>query len=227
MGFNSVKVNGTNESSCHPMILARICWSLSPGYYHSLLASHVARSLFSLTQLIWVTVAVPLQFLCSHKQPWSTFQSPLHWGIASSQDIYGYLSLEVHTSPKKSKCLKQRTESSSKFPYCLSSCWLSEKFQIITPLTKLPIHSKDVRLLRAGHTLITASLCRQFHFVGGWKVMRSITHWCATCRHRSARRQPPIMDQLPREGITSDSIFNKVGIDYASPLYVKQGSVRN
>ena len=34
------------------------------------------------------------------------------------------------------------------------------------------------------------------------------------------------MGQLPMERITPDVEFDKVGIDYAGPIYVKQGSVR-
>ena len=35
------------------------------------------------------------------------------------------------------------------------------------------------------------------------------------------------MEQLPLERITPDAIFGRVGIDYAGPVYIKQGSVRN
>ena len=93
-------------------------------------------------------------------------------------------------------------------------------------LAKLLIRSEHVRLLHAGPTLLTASLCRQFHVVGCRKVIRSITRSCVTCRRKSARPQPPMMGQLPMERITPDAVFDKVGIDYAGPVYIKQGSVR-
>ena len=35
-----------------------------------------------------------------------------------------------------------------------------------------------------------------------------------------------MMGQLPRERITADSVFDRVGIDYAGPVYVKHGYVR-
>ena len=34
------------------------------------------------------------------------------------------------------------------------------------------------------------------------------------------------MGQLPMERITPDAVFDKVGIDYAGLIYIKQGSVR-
>ena len=35
-----------------------------------------------------------------------------------------------------------------------------------------------------------------------------------------------MMGQLPPECITPDSVFKHVGLDFAGPLYLKQGSVR-
>lgn len=35
-----------------------------------------------------------------------------------------------------------------------------------------------------------------------------------------------MMGQLPKERITPDAVFNRVGVDYAGPVYLKQGSVR-
>ena len=34
------------------------------------------------------------------------------------------------------------------------------------------------------------------------------------------------MGQLPKERVTPDAVFNNVGLDYAGPVYLKQGSVR-
>ena len=34
------------------------------------------------------------------------------------------------------------------------------------------------------------------------------------------------MGQLPKERITPDAVFNNVGLDYAGPIYIKQGSTR-
>ncbi len=35
-----------------------------------------------------------------------------------------------------------------------------------------------------------------------------------------------MMGQLPKERVTPDAVFNKVGLDYAGPVYLKRGSVR-
>ena len=94
------------------------------------------------------------------------------------------------------------------------------------PLTHTIIRDEHLRLLHAGPTLLTASLSRRFHIIGGRKVVRSITRKCITCRKYTARPQPQMLGQLPPERITPGSVFNKVGVDYAGPVLIKYGHVR-
>ena len=94
------------------------------------------------------------------------------------------------------------------------------------PLVKLLIRSEHLRQLHAGHLLTSASLSRQYHIVGGHKAIRLITRNCVVCRKQSARPSPQLMGQLPKERVTPDAVFNNVGLDYAGPVYLKQGSVR-
>ena len=94
------------------------------------------------------------------------------------------------------------------------------------PLTKLLIRSEHLRLLHAGPLLLFASLSRLHHIIGGQKVVRSITRSCIICRRRSSRPSPQMMGQLPIERVTPDAIFSKTGVDYAGPVYIKQGYTR-
>ena len=93
------------------------------------------------------------------------------------------------------------------------------------PLTKLLIRSEHLRLLHAGPTLLGASLGRKFYILGSRKAIRSITRGCVTCRRHCAKPHPPSFGQLPIERITPDSVFNRVGLDYAGPLQIKLGHV--
>ena len=93
-------------------------------------------------------------------------------------------------------------------------------------LTRLIVHCEHLRLLHAGPTLLLSSLFQRFHIVGGRKLVRSITRGCPTCRRLTARPQPPAMGQLPMERVTPDIVFERVGVDYAGPMYVKHGHVR-
>ena len=94
------------------------------------------------------------------------------------------------------------------------------------PLTKILIRSEHLRLLHGGPLLVSASLSRNFHIVGGHKAIRTVTRSCVTCRRRSAKPKPQLMGQLPSERITPDAVFSQVGLDYAGPVYLKQGSTR-
>ena len=91
---------------------------------------------------------------------------------------------------------------------------------------KFLARSEHVRLLHAGPLLLSTSFSRRFHIVRGRNLIRSITRSCVTCRYKSARPQPQLMGQLPVERVTSDSVFSKVGVDYAGPVYIKLGAVR-
>ena len=78
----------------------------------------------------------------------------------------------------------------------------------------------------AGPTSLTSTLLCCLHIVGGRKTIRSITRAGVVCHRQSAKLQPQMVGQLPIESTTPDSVFEKVGIDYAGPLYIKYGSVR-
>ena len=94
------------------------------------------------------------------------------------------------------------------------------------PLTKLIIRAEHVRLLHAGPTLTSSSLASRFHIIGQRRAVRTITRACVTCRRTMARPQPQIMGQLPIERMTPGLVFERTGIDYAGPVYLKLGRVR-
>ena len=81
-----------------------------------------------------------------------------------------------------------------------------------------------VRLQHAGPNLHTASLCHHYHIVGCRRVVHSITRGYITCRHVSARPTSQILGQLPSPSLSP--VFDKTGLDYAGPIYIKQGHVR-
>ena len=63
------------------------------------------------------------------------------------------------------------------------------------PLAKLLIRSEHLRLLHGGLLLVSASLSRNFHIVGGHRAIRSVTRSSVTCRRRSAKPKPQMMGQ--------------------------------
>ena len=94
------------------------------------------------------------------------------------------------------------------------------------PITRLIIFSEHLRLLHAGPTLLSCSLNRRFHIIGGRKIIRSVTRACVTCRRHAAKPQSQMMGQVPTERVTPDLVFDRVGVDYAGPLQLKLGSTR-
>ena len=97
---------------------------------------------------------------------------------------------------------------------------------ILHPLTHLMIRHEHQRLLHAGPTLLSASLSRRCHIVGGRKVVRSVARKCIICHRYTARPKPQMLGQLPIKRITPGSVFDKVRVDYAGPLMIKYGHVR-
>ena len=56
--------------------------------------------------------------------------------------------------------------------------------------------------------------------------MRSITRGCITCRRTTAQPKSQVLGHLPVERVTPDSVFARVGLDYAGPFTVKYVSTR-
>ena len=90
------------------------------------------------------------------------------------------------------------------------------------PLTKLIIRLEHLRLLHAGPTLVSAALTRHFHITS---MGKAITRQCITCRRQTTKPQSQMLGQLPLEHATPGAIFERVGIDYAGPFYIKHGMV--
>ena len=89
------------------------------------------------------------------------------------------------------------------------------------PVAHLLIRSEHLRLIHAGPQLLASSLSRRFHIVGHRRIIRAITRGCVTCRRISV--QPHGSTSMRR--VTPDSVFDRVGIDYVGPVYLKYGSI--
>lgn len=94
------------------------------------------------------------------------------------------------------------------------------------PFVRMLIREEHLCLQHTGPTLLAPSLNRCFYITSGHRVIRSITRGCARCRRYSAKPQPPIMGQLPRDRITPDMVFSRVCVDYAGPVLIKHAHVR-
>jgi len=102
------------------------------------------------------------------------------------------------------------------------------------PIAKLLICSehKRLRLLHGEPSFVITSLSRPFHIINARKLVRSITRQCVICRRQTIKPQLQMFRQLPFEKITPglvkitlDSVFERVGLDYAGPFLDKYGYV--
>ena len=90
----------------------------------------------------------------------------------------------------------------------------------------LLIRSEHLRLIHAGPQLLASSVSHRFHIIGHRRIIRSITHGYVTCRRIFVRPHRQIMGQLSMKHVTPDNMFDRVGIDFAGPVYAKYGSIR-
>ena len=93
-------------------------------------------------------------------------------------------------------------------------------------ITRLIIRNEHIRLLHAGPTLVFSSLSHRYHIISMRRIIRTVTRQCVTCRKQMARPQPQLLGQLPMERVTPGLVFERVGVDYAGPVYTKSGSTR-
>ena len=81
-------------------------------------------------------------------------------------------------------------------------------------------------MLHASSLLLCASISLHFHIINLRRVVRIITRDCAVCRRYSGKVSCQQQGQLPPERVIPDSVFEKVGVDFAGPFSIKYGHVR-
>ncbi|XP_003382269.1 Pao retrotransposon peptidase family protein [Trichinella spiralis] len=75
--------------------------------------------------------------------------------------------------------------------------------------------------LHAGLNQTLAALRRRFWVVRGRQAVKRCIRACIICRKHDARPFCPLMSDLPPERVIPSFPFNRVGLDFAGPLYVK------
>ena len=91
-------------------------------------------------------------------------------------------------------------------------------------LTKSIIHSKHLRLLHAGSTVVAACLAPGFHIQGAQRVICSITRECVVCCYAASKPSSQLLGQLPPFGLNPGPVFHQVGVAYVGPIMVKSRS---
>ena len=92
-------------------------------------------------------------------------------------------------------------------------------------VTRMLIEYEHVRLLHAGHTLVTASLVRRFAIVAARRAVRDVTCRRIICRRVMGKPRPQLLSRLPADRLRPGPVFDKIGVDYVGLILVKSGYI--
>lgn len=105
------------------------------------------------------------------------------------------------------------------------------KFPMIIPsshaFTRLIVMYEHERHLHAGLTGTLASVRTRFWPLNDRNTVRKIIFQCMTCFRVKPKSLDYQMGNLPASRLNSDRPFTTVGVDFASPLLIKDGKLRN
>jgi hypothetical protein len=94
-------------------------------------------------------------------------------------------------------------------------------------ITKLIIEDIHKKNAHASCQLLLSLIRQKFWIPVARNVLRRIIHKCLTCLRLKATTATQLMGQLPEVRVKPSKPFTNTGIDYAGPLYVKQGGKRS
>ncbi|XP_055622384.1 uncharacterized protein LOC129765952 [Toxorhynchites rutilus septentrionalis] len=92
--------------------------------------------------------------------------------------------------------------------------------------TRLLLRHYHEKLLHAGPQLLLGTCRLRFWPLGGRSVVRHITHQCRTCFRIKPRATQQLMGELPSPRVTAARPFQKSGVDYFGPVYIRPGPRR-
>jgi len=105
------------------------------------------------------------------------------------------------------------------------------KFPILLPkscvLFTLLVRHYHTKHLHAGPQLVSFLLSVRFWILSSRSIIRSVIFKCVVCAKQRATRPTPVTGDLPNVRVCPSRSFNNVGIDYAGPLWIKEGRRRN
>lgn len=166
-------------------------------------------------------------------------QNALHLIIKHEQSIHFSEELE---SLRKGNCMRKPLKSLHPFldkngllrvggRLDNSDIPLSQKHPIILPkesrITELIIKNEHIRLLHSGPKSLLANLNQKYWLINGMRQIKKVTHKCLVCFRLKAGAAKQLMGSLPRHRVTACRPFQKIGIDFAGPVQVKNSRIRS
>jgi hypothetical protein len=94
--------------------------------------------------------------------------------------------------------------------------------------TRLIVMHEHRRLLHAGAQTTLASIRQIFWPCVGRSIVRSVINKCVTCFRSAPKLSNAVMGNLPESRVSIlERPFEKCGVDYAGPMYYKEGQRKN
>ncbi|CAG9124118.1 unnamed protein product, partial [Plutella xylostella] len=107
----------------------------------------------------------------------------------------------------------------------------SQKHQIILPknskIVQLIVENEHKKLLHAGQKHVLSSLNMRYWIINGIRIVKRYIHRCVTCFRFKGVTAKQLMGSLPADRLHASRPFEKVGIDFAGPIMIKQSRVRS
>ncbi|XP_047515275.1 uncharacterized protein LOC125056291 isoform X1 [Pieris napi] len=93
-------------------------------------------------------------------------------------------------------------------------------------ITALIIKDEHIKLLHASQKLLLSSIRQRFWIIDGLRTIKKIIHKCVTCCRLKAAAAAQLMGSLPTQRVNACRVFEKIGIDFAGPVSVKNSRIR-
>ena len=105
-----------------------------------------------------------------------------------------------------------------------------QKHQIVIPsthhLTTLIVQNEHLRHLHGGPQLVLAAVRNKFWPLNGRSTIRKILRSCIKCFRTKPTNMTTQMGDLPSSRLTPTRPFLEVGVDFAGPIMIKDGTLR-
>ncbi|XP_057660737.1 uncharacterized protein LOC130896573 [Diorhabda carinulata] len=180
---------------------------------------------------LWTDSQIALCWCKSHPSRWSTFVSNrvakiqalttnFQWRhVGSSDNPADLLSRGKFTPEIYSMWFngpKLLNEFSSGFP----------QYEINKNLVNVPEERKHVRLGHAGGQNVLSNVRLRYWPLNGLRQIKQIIRDCKVCYRLNAQTARQIMADLPKDRVTYSRPFQKVGVDFGGPFFIKSSTLR-
>ncbi|XP_058816694.1 uncharacterized protein LOC131679968 [Topomyia yanbarensis] len=95
-----------------------------------------------------------------------------------------------------------------------------------SPVTHRLIRDMHQELLHVGPAALLSAVKQRFWLLRARSAIRKVTRSCVKCFRTNPTSISQLMGDLPRQRVTPSPAFSITGVDYAGPIFVKQGAYR-